>query len=364
MKKSMEVMNVILSNCDKRRRHWVGALLACFMLAACDSVPDTEREIGDTGTLPLDFSAVIASNMLPQSRAEAIDSSAFRPRQEDYKIGMWICEPDAQEPFAPAMRGYDNMLASLMVGAKETGVHENKWNYIFDGSNHDILSVRRGYAVNIYAYYPYVAGVGKFDPTCVPFVSGEDDWMWAEPRSLTAAETQVDVASQPVEVPLRFHHAMTCIQVEIKCLYAGNVILTSMTLTDSEGRLYAKGSIDLMNGGKLTLSDVDKGNEITITPGSKLTTQYQTYCVMMPAIENYTDGELVLSFVFNGIDGREKFPLPDEMNDLNNPGTKVHIDKFERGTKYIYRLTLDNVMRFAPVGVDNTWKNEEIDLEL
>ena len=359
----MEIMNVILSNCDRRCRHWAWALLTCFMLASCESVLDTEQKIGDTGTLPLNFSAIIASDMQPQSRVKAIDSSAFFPRREDYKIGMWICEPDAQEPFAPAMKGYGNMLASLTVGAKETGVHENKWNYVFDGNNHDILSVRCGYAVDIYAYYPHVAGIGKFDPTCVPFVSGEDDWMWAEPRSLTATDTQADVTEQPVEVPLRFHHAMTCIQVDIKCLYGGNVILTSMTLTDSKGRLYAKGSIDLTNGGELTLNNEDKGNEITITPDSTLTTQYQTYCIMMPPIENYTNGELVLSFVFNGIDGREKFPLPDEMNDLNGTST-VQIDKFERGTKYIYRLTLDNVMRFAPVGVDSTWTYEEIDLEL
>lgn len=373
-------MNVRLSN-SNRRPVWKGLMLFCLILmASCEKHP-TEN-IAEPGMVVLDLSALISSEARSQTRA--VDGDRFPPRNEDYPIGLWICEAeDAPVNFTPAMRGYDNLLASLAVAAKSESEHEEVWNYVFEGRNHNTLSVRQNRAVDIYAYYPQVEmeeGGEEFTPAAVPFTSGETDWMWANfPdgyestngkawMNLTAAQTDVVPAAQPVTVPFRFHHAMTCIQVSMKCKYSGSVRLISMTLTDSEGRLYTKGTMNAWTG-KLALDEADRVTEITITPNATLGIAEQDFCIMMPAVDGYKNNQFTLSFVYQGINGqtpgRETFSLPDNMKSLSSEG-EVTITGFETGKRYIYRLTLDNTMRFAPVGVDEEWAAgmEEIDLEL
>lgn len=374
-------MNVRLPD-SNRRPVWKGLMLFCLaLMVSCEKHP-TEN-IAGPGMAALDFSALISPEARSQTRAT--DGDRFPPRNEDYPIGLWICEAEEDAPadFIPAMRGYDNLLASLAVAAKSEEEHEEAWNYVFEGRNHNTLSVRQNKAVDIYAYYPRVEmeeGGEEFTPAAVPFTSGETDWMWANfPddyentngkawMNLTAAQTVVDAAAQPVTVPFRFRHAMTCIQVSMKCKYSGNVRLISMTLTDSEGRLYTKGTMNAWTG-ELALAEGDKGSEITITPNAVLGIAEQNFCIMMPAVKDYGNNQFTLSFVYQGTNGqtpgRETFSLPDKMKSLSNEG-EVTITGFETGKRYIYRLTLDNTMRFAPVGVDEEWAAgmEEIDLEL
>lgn len=374
-------MDVRLSN-SNRRPVWKGLMLFCLVLmASCEKHP-TEN-IAEPGMVVLDLSALISPEARSQTRA--VDGDRFPPRNEDYPIGLWICEAEEDAPadFTPAMRGYDNLLASLAVAAKSESEHEEVWNYVFEGRNHNTLSVRQNTAVDIYAYYPRVEmeeGGEGFTPAAVPFTSGETDWMWANfPdgyentngkawMNLTAAQTDIVPAAQPVTVPFRFHHAMTCIQVSMKCKYSGNVRLISMTLTDSKGRLYKKGTMNAWTG-RLALDEGDKGSEITITPNATLGIAEQDFCIMMPAVDGYENNQFTLSFVYQGINGqtpgRETFSLPDKMKSLSSEG-EVTITGFETGKRYIYRLTLDNTMRFAPVGVDEEWAAgmEEIDLEL
>lgn len=51
---------------------------------------------------------------------------------------------------------------------------------------------------------------------------------------------------------------------------------------------------------------------------------------------------------------------------MRNLSGEGEVDGFgvETGKRYIYSLTLDNTLRFTPVGVDNTWETVEFELEL
>lgn len=135
-----------------------------------------------------------------------------------------------------------------------------------------------------------------------------------------------------------------------------------MTLTDSRGRLYARGTMNALTG-ELTCAEEDKTESITISPNTALNTTETVFCIIMPPVEDYKNEEFTLSFVFNGIDGKTDYKLPATMKDLTTQND-VTITEFETGKRYIYHLTLDNTMSFAPVGVDDTWQSENIDLEL
>lgn len=351
-------MNAVLSNGGRMSRIRAGAsLLGLLLLAACGK-ETAEQPSGNAERVSLDFTARIVAEVRPQTKAAPVEGTIFPARPEDYPIGMWICshEEAPQQKFAPAMSGYGNLLASLSVGAKDQGENEYVWNYTFDERTHSVLSVQREVPIDIYAYHPYTEEAG--DPTRIPFTSGEEDWMWAEPQTLAAG----DLTGPSVQVPLRFKHAMTCLQVGIRCLYTGSVRLTSMTLTDSRGRLYARGTMNALTG-ELTCAEEDKTESITISPNTALNTTETVFCIIMPPVEDYKNEEFTLSFVFNGIDGKTDYKLPATMKNLTTQND-VTITEFETGKRYIYHLTLDNTMSFAPVGVDDTWQSENIDLEL
>ena len=83
----------------------------------------------------------------------------------------------------------------------------------------------------------------------------------------------------------------------------------------------------------------------------------------MPPVAGYEDGDFTLSFVFDGKPAETTFPIPNRMRNLSGEG-EVTVSEFETGKRYIYSLTLDNTLRFTPVGVDNTWETVEFELEL
>ncbi len=336
-------------------------LLGLMLSGACSEKHATERPAPEAEVVRLDFTAGIATEAAPSTRA-TVDGSVFPPRTDAYLIGMWVCrhEEDPAE-FIPAMDGYENLRAALYAtGSTTGGDYEQRWQYTFDGLQHDILNVVRRTAIDIYAYYPRQSSEpgAEFDPTAVPFRSGSTDWMWAAPLQFAGEE----LSGSSVSAPLVFGHAMTCLEIRIRCLYAGTVNLTSMTLTDKKKRLYTSGSMNIVDR-TLDLNDADLSETLTVSPGTRLQTTYLKFHLIMPPVADYEDGDFTLSFVFNGKPAETQFAVPNRMTSLTD-GSEVTVSEFESGKRYIYSLTLDNTLHFLPVGVDDTWETEEFELEL
>ena len=337
-----------------------GALLSWLLLAAaCSKEPTAELPSGETETVALNLSAYITAGAQLQSRA-IVSGNKFPSDNKTYPVGMWVCShEDTPTAFTPAMLGYDNLLASLGVEAINENEWRDIWEYTFGGTKHDMLSVQRNEAVDIYAYYPYTASAS--DPTAVPFTTGDTDWMWAKPVELAASQ----LSGSSVEAPLQFSHAMTCLRVRIVCKYSGNVQLTSMTLTDTEGRLYTAGSMNIVEN-KLNLSEADKTGELKLTYADKtVTTSFKDFYILMPPVADYEDGQFKLSFVFNNIAAQTTFKIPNTMTSPDASGGTVMITAFEAGKRYTYNLTLDNTMTFEPIGIDDEWITvDDIEMEL
>lgn len=352
-------MNRILD--DKGRGRWKGLLLSALLLfASCDK---TQEGLSvDPDRVTVDFSTAISSGV--ETKTAPVTGKVFPARSENYPIGLWICEPeDIPTDFAPVETGYDNIEASLAVNAATGDTNEESWTYYFNNATHNTLSVRRGTSAKVYAYHPYVEKTDEnsLDPTKIPFTSGQDDWMWATPADLSATD------NASVTVPLAFHHAMTCLHVKLKCQYNGTVRLTSMKLVDTKGkRLGVSGIMDATDG---TLSSISLSDTITISPDVSLSTSLeQDFCIIMPepTLESLADGDFILKFQFNGVDAIDTFPIPTTMTSTTDASSKVTITGFETGKRYIYHLTLNNVMRFADITseVDYEWSSAEIDFEL
>ena len=144
-------------------------------------------------------------------------------------------------------------------------------------------------------------------------------------------------------------------------MYDGNIALTSMTLTDSKGRLITSGIFDC------TAEDINNavsgttGTQITIKPNRSLSRNLTSTYFIMPPVSglDLASNEMKLSFVFNNIEAEKEFYLPSIMDNSTTPVTE-----FKRGYKYIYELTLDNTMDFRPVGVEQQWKTQTITLPI
>ncbi len=356
-------MDIVSLKGNNRRAGGVGALLLGLLLSgACSEKPVMERPAAEPEVVRLDFTAGISTDASSGTRA-AVEGSVFPPQTSAYPIGMWVCRhEDAPEDFIPAMYGYDNLRAALNVtGSVSGGDYRQQWQYTFGNSQRNILNVGQRIPVDIYAYYPRTQSSGDqtaFKPTAVPFQSGSSDWMWAAPQQLGEEE----LSGTSVSAPLVFGHAMTCLEIRIRCRYTGNVTLTSMTLTDKKGRIYTSGSMNLV-ARTLNLSAENKSETLTVSPGTLLQTTAQKFHFIMPPVENYEDGDFTLSFVFNNQSAETTFSIPGRMTDLSGGG-EVTVSEFETGKRYIYSLTLDNKLHFQPVGVDNTWETVEFELEL
>lgn len=355
-------MNIVPSKTNNRRAGGVGTLLlGLLMLGACSEEPAMEQPAPESEVVRLDFTAGIMADAVPSTRA-TIDGSVFPPRNDAYLFGMWVCKhEDDPSAFIPAMNDYENMRVALYAVTTDEGEYQQQWKYTFDDKPHNVLHVKQHTPVDIYAYYPRTQVAGDqsaLKPTAVPFQSGSSDWMWAEPLQFTCEQ----LSGASVDVPLAFSHAMTCLEIRMKCLYTGSVDLTSITLTDKKRRIYTSGSMNLVNR-TLILSDENKSETLTIKPGTRLQPTDLKFHIIMPPVAGYEDGDFTLSFVFNGKPAETTFPIPNRMRNLSGEG-EVTVSEFETGKRYIYSLTLDNTLRFTPVGVDNTWETVEFELEL
>jgi hypothetical protein len=247
------------------------------------------------------------------------------------------------------MTGYGNLEANVDVTADGANMKYD-WSFKVGGvPSYNTLGVRQGNGVDIYVCHPHVPGATN--PTEIPFVSGQTDWMVATPvlglsPAIDQAETTVNLA---------FKHLMTCIQVNINCRYDGYVTLSKMTLHDTEDGLYPDGKINAYNNSLVLGSPVDK---ISIAPDVELSRgNTRSFYIIMPAVawSGGAEGRFVLSFVYNGtVDGEEYFVLPKTIRNMENTDN-VTINAFETGKCYIYNLRLDNLVHFAPAEVSDTW---------
>lgn len=294
-------------------------------------------------TLSLETPTIQAA---PESKA-AVVGSDFPNSTEKYPIALWLMQKDSHT--VPQTIEFANLKAELsMIGGSA------QWSfypYGPDSGSQPGLDIRYGQHLDLYAYYPYVSGAESM--TEVPFVSGEDDWMIATKKSLDEDQTTNDNS-----VRLDFHHIMTCIEVRVNCKYDGSVRLTSMTLTDSRSRLVASGSFNCADGTIVPDAYTDK---IKITPGRSLNgSNWISNYIIMPEVTDLKAEELTLSFVFNNIAAETSFTLPTVMK---AGGVNTTIDRLARGYKYTYNLTLDNTLKFVPVGVGE-WTKEEVKLPI
>lgn len=282
----------------------------------------------------------------------SIDGNNFPYSHTAYEIGLWLMHPGSD--VIPQIEGFDNLKAEYLFA---DGV--NRWTYYPFGTGagqtgESSLHILKGRDLDIYAYYPWLGDVT--DITRIKFDSGETDWMTAVPIHLTYEETMTSVKKS-----LEFRHLMTCIEVRIQCKYDGNIALTSMTLTDSKGRLITSGIFDC------TAEDINNavsgttGPQITIKPNRSLSRNLTSTYFIMPPVSglDLASNEMKLSFVFNNIEAEKEFYLPSIMDNSTTPVTE-----FKRGYKYIYELTLDNTMDFRPVGVEQQWKTQTITLPI
>ena len=327
---------------------------AAFTLAVMLSVVmscNKETELsGDAETVPLYLEAPLITATISSKAAIDPENNNFVHSQTPYEVGLWLMHPG--DKVTPQIQGFDNLKAEFLIA---DGM--NKWTYYPFGvekEGESSLHILKQRAVDLYAYYPWVSGAD--DITRIPFVSGEDDWMTAVPVKLTRDDT-----AGPLSRTLAFQHLMTCLEVRIQCKYDGSISLTSMTLTDSKGRLVASGTFDC------TAEDLDdalsgaEGNMIKIEPKKGLSRTPTSFYIIMPPVKDLdlASKEMKLSFVFNGISAETEFYLPATMD-----GVSQTIDAFQRGYKYIYKLTLDNTMDFRPVGVEQQWTTEIISLPI
>ena len=330
---------------------FISFLLAVGLMATCAC-----ERLGIAGDSHETVSLLFSSPSIIHSvdSKGAVQGNDFPPSPSAYPLGIWIVRGGT---FEEQMTPFRNMKSELSVGADD----EIHWNYHVygDEERYDVIHIMKARSADVYAYYPWNDEVE--DVRVVPFISGQDDWMWASPINLTEDETNTD---SQITKSLEFTHAMTCIEVNIRCLYRGNVRLTSMTLTDNaaEPRLIPGGTMNTVNG-ELTNDSPVKSS--MISPDVYLTHQASgtSFYIIMPSVGNDSEPldlenkPMELSFVFNGINGKTTFPIPSEMGG-------AELKSFKRGYKYVFQLVLDNKMDFKPVGVESEWGTIYQDFEL
>lgn len=318
------------------------------VVMSCNKEPGLS---GNSETVPLDLEPPSIKATI--SSKASIDGDNFPYSHTPYQVGLWLMLPGNK--VTPQIRGFDNLKAEFLFA---DGM--NKWTYYpfgIEKEGETSLHILRQRSVDLYAYHPWVSGVD--DITRIPFVSGEDDWMIAVPVHLSEEDT-----AGPLTRTLEFQHLMTCLEVRIQCKYEGSITLTSMTLTDSKGRLVASGTFDCTSTDLSSAVTGESANTIVVSPKRSLRGGYwQSVYIIMPPVSglDLSDNEMKLSFIFNNIEAETEFYLPPIMN---VGGINQTITAFQRGHKYIYNLTLDNTMDFRPVGVEQQWTNEIISLPI
>ena len=276
-----------------------------------------------------------------------------------YNFALWICNAGGITPHMTGMTNmeclyyaYQSGSSSLLIPSSNTSQTQQTYAKI-------------GKGIDIYSFYPYVS---CSDPHSVPFTTSEQkDWMWGEPVSYTPEQTEAAAATGYITTNLKFHHAMTCVEIWLDCRFPTAVDLTSITLTDSKGKLVSKGTMDGTTG---ELSGFTNVSSIKISGNNSYTNRltnveetggrWQKYSFLMPEYSGFDGTNLVLSFVFDtNAAGRNTYTLSNKLID-EATGNEITIDTFETGCRYVYQLRLDNTLLIEPLHMFKpTWTTEE-----
>ena len=274
-----------------------------------------------------------------------------------YYWSLFVCN---QGTFHPHTEGSNNK--RIMLRSSYDSNSQQNFSQCFYLPN-----LRIGKNIDIYAYHPYVAG--NFDPTAVPFTTnGQNDWMWAEKQSLE------NVSIDNRTIGATFHHAMTCLEVRLSTQFNSTIDLYSITLSDTQNKLVASGTMDITNKGKLTYTENQGSITIFAFQDSERlpihqddNKAYRSFCFIMPE-KSFEADDLQLTFDFdrystNGTTqtptaGRVIYTIPTRFSNKD-------VTKFETGKRYILNLMIDNTDLIVPFErkVDN-WTSQDIDIKI
>lgn len=169
---------------------------------------------------------------------------------------------------------------------------------------------------------------------------------------------------------------MTCIEVRLSTKYNSSIDLYTITLTDTQQKLVASGTMDIRNG---SLSYTANQSKITITSSNGVellpihqddNSVYRSFCFIMPEKE-FSANDLKLSFIYdkhniNGwhqTPGRIDFTIPTTFT--NSEGNLVSVTKFETGKRYILNLMIDNTDLIVPLDfVVDDWVTNDVNLKI
>ncbi len=305
-------------------------IIALLVTVSCEHEADLPHD--KDNYVPLVFNVESEAN-LEQTKV-AVNGSSFPASTDPYSFGVFVYDAETTNAH---MEGYDEINAQMKVTTNQ----ETTWTYLWKGSGisayHNVLSIVKEKAVDIYAYHPYTSGQ-KNHKKIYFYTNYHKDWMWAPPQKNQIGNAQ----SNQLPVTLKFQHLMTCIEIILQTEYTGTVNLKTITLTDKNqtSRLYSDGTFDLETG------QVKCGNltgAIAMNLNWSINRSGRTIDFLIPEIESY-DGGLWISFNIEGENATTSFEIP------------THGGGFMQGSKYKYRLTIGNVSKFSSIGIDNEWK--------
>ena len=350
------------------KREFYILIIALLALTACSDKPNDEPS--DLVSLDLLTPVIVAES---DSRARPIEGTFFPylntttysklPNTDyyvDHSISFYICE---KRTFIPHINGSNNRLTYL----------RNYYSYRSDSYSFSWPSgtpqARIGHDIDIYAYYPRVNET--FDPDAVPFTTNSQiDWMWADPVTIN------NVSTENKTVPLKFHHAMTCIEVRLSTRYTSSIDLYQIKLSDAQSKLVSLGTINITNGSlnynssqpSITISGNNYTNRLPVHRDDN--NSYLSYSFIMPEKE-FSEGDLKLTFIYdrqndNGwhqTPGRADFIIPTTFT--NSEGNSASVTKFETGKRYILNLMIDNTDLIVPLSfVTDDWVTNDVNLKI
>lgn len=347
------------------KREFYILIIALLALTACSDKPNDEPS--DLVSLDLLTPVIVAEN---ESRQKPVEGTFFphigltqyyvAPGNSVYlnwEVSMFVCEKGSFNPHLTGSNNRRTIVRTNYVYSSSTGTWNKSWSW-FDGTP----QARIGHDIDIYAYYPRVDKT--FDPDAVPFTTNSQiDWMWADPVTIN------NVSTENKTVPLKFHHAMTCIEVRLSTKYTSYIDLYQITLTDAKKELVSSGTMDIRDG---SLTYTPNQQKITITSYGEaermpvyndVNSSYRSFCFIMPEKE-FSAGDLTLSFRYDGGKyGRADFTIPTTFT--NSEGNSVSVTKFETGKRYILNLMIDNTDLIVPLSfVKDDWVTNDVNLKI
>lgn len=345
-----------------------GILSSCIfpMILGCDSHEPLD-EFTDEDLLYLNFQPTVSCSVETRAAPVAVNSTGF-PKSAKHNFGLWICDHD-NSSFTPYIDWMQN-IQSIYTPAVEN--LRDAWVFIYQGINHLRIGIEPKDEVDVYSYYPYIKNIS--DPTKIKFESGTYDLMRAKVQGVNSES--IDTETNPlreVKVNLEYEHLLSCIQIDIVCERASSITLNNVVLhdelspnADSEEKetnfLHKEGYMNIIDGS--IMHDTSQRCDCIKLSGLGISLKKgvdnpQIY-IMIPEVTGFIDNRFYLTFTFDGKESPAKFYLPRKL-DLG--GSETEIDCFKQGHVYLYRLHLDNLMRFEGVKVSN-WNETPINVDI